>query len=111
LFLAYGEWCEESIKMFETLTTGKMLFAQVIYKSDSVQYVNLLAFDGLVVNITFLVIFLDLFVYILMICFFIQTISINDELIKYGFAVYAPPSGIYRNDTTPELNEPTYAPA
>ncbi|XP_022160404.1 KH domain-containing protein akap-1-like [Myzus persicae] len=83
----YGEWCEESLKMFETLTTGKMLFAQVVYKSDSIQYVNLLAFDGLV------------------------TISINDELIKYGFAVYAPPSGIYRNDTTPELNEPTHAPA
>ncbi|MBO8560240.1 hypothetical protein INO54_13975, partial [Staphylococcus aureus] len=68
--------------MFETLTTSKMLFAQVVYKSDSIQYVNLLAFDGLV------------------------TISINDELIKYGFAVYAPPSGIYRNDTKPELNEP-----
>ncbi|XP_060837446.1 KH domain-containing protein akap-1-like [Rhopalosiphum padi] len=84
---AYGEWCEESLKMFKTLTTGKMLFAQVVYKSDSVQYVNLLAFDGFV------------------------TISINDELIKYGFAVYAPPSGIYRNDITPELNEPTYAPA
>ncbi|XP_015379152.1 PREDICTED: KH domain-containing protein akap-1-like [Diuraphis noxia] len=83
----YGEWCEESLKMFETLTTGKMLFAQVVYKSDSVQYVNLLAFDGLV------------------------TISINDELIKYGFAIYAPPSGIYRNDTTPELNESTHAPA
>ncbi|XP_025207886.1 KH domain-containing protein akap-1-like [Melanaphis sacchari] len=83
----YGEWCEESLKMFETLTTGKMLFAQVVYKSDSVQYVNLLAFDGFV------------------------TISINDELIKYGFAVYAPPSGIYRNDITPELNEPTYTPA
>ncbi|XP_026822437.1 KH domain-containing protein akap-1-like [Rhopalosiphum maidis] len=84
---AYGEWCEESLKMFKTLTTGKMLFAQVVYKSDSVQYVNLLAFDGFV------------------------TISINDELIKYGYAVYAPPSGIYRNDITPELNEPTYAPA
>ncbi|KAF0759180.1 KH domain-containing protein akap-1-like [Aphis craccivora] len=83
----YGEWCEESLKMFESLTTGKMLFAQVVYKSDSVQYVNLLAYDGYV------------------------TISINDELIKYGFAVYAPPSGIYRNDITPELNEPTYAPA
>lgn len=50
LGLAYGEWCEESIKMFEALTTGKMLFAQVVYKSDSVQFVNLLAFDGLVVN-------------------------------------------------------------
>lgn len=83
----YGEWCEESLKMFESLTTGKMLFAQVVYKSDSVQYVNLLAYDGFV------------------------TISINDELIKYGYAVYAPPSGIYRNDITPELNEPTYAPA
>ncbi|KAE9540735.1 hypothetical protein AGLY_003980 [Aphis glycines] len=83
----YGEWCDESLKMFESLTTGKMLFAQVVYKSDSVQYVNLLAYDGFV------------------------TISINDELIKYGFAVYAPPSGIFRNDITPELNEPTYAPA
>lgn len=40
--------------MFETLTTSKMLFAQVIYKSDSIQYVNLLAFDGLVVNTLFL---------------------------------------------------------
>lgn len=84
---AYGEWCEESLKMFKSLTTGKMLFAQVVYKSDSIQYVNLLAFDGF------------------------MTISINDELIKYGFAVYTPPSGIYRNDLTPELNEPTYAPA
>lgn len=83
----YGEWCEESLKMFETLTTSKMLFAQVVYKSDSIQYVNLLAFDGL------------------------MTISINDELIKYGFAVYAPPSGIYRNDTKPELNEPIHVPA
>lgn len=40
--------------MFETLTTSKMLFAQVVYKSDSIQYVNLLAFDGLVVNTLFL---------------------------------------------------------
>jgi len=39
--------------MFETLTTSKMLFAQVVYKSDSIQYVNLLAFDGLVVNTLF----------------------------------------------------------
>lgn len=53
-FLVYGEWCEESLKMFETLTTSKMLFAQVVYKSDSIQYVNLLAFDGLVVNTLFL---------------------------------------------------------
>lgn len=71
-----GEWCEESFKMFETLTSGKMLFAQVVYKSDGVQFVNLLAFDGL------------------------MTLSVNDELIKYGFAVYAPPSGIYRSETT-----------
>lgn len=41
---------------------------------------------------------------------YFQTISINDELIKCGFAVYAPPSGIYRNEITPEIeNEPAYA--
>jgi len=95
--------------MFESLTTGKMLFAQVVYKSDSVQYVNLLAYDGYVVSILFLY-FENVFVFAI-VFFLIQTISINDELIKYGFAVYAPPSGIYRNDITPELNEPTYAPA
>ncbi|XP_050526161.1 KH domain-containing protein akap-1-like [Daktulosphaira vitifoliae] len=71
---AYGEWCEESLKIFEDLTSGKMLFAQVIYKSDSVQYVNLLAFDGL------------------------TTLSVNDELIKCGFAVYMP-NGIYQSQT------------
>lgn len=76
----YGEWCDESLKMFESLTTDKMLFAQVIYKSDGVQFINLLAFDGL------------------------MTYSINDELIKYGFAIYVPPNGIYRNETTaPEI--------
>lgn len=48
--LAYGEWCEESFKMFESLTNGKMLFAQVVYKSDSVQFINLLAFDGIMVS-------------------------------------------------------------
>lgn len=62
---AYGE-CDESFKMFELLTTGKMLFAQVVYKSDCIQYINLLAYDGLV------------------------TVSVNDELIKFGFAIYAP---------------------
>lgn len=48
--LAYGEWNEESLKAFQSLTTGKMLFAQVIYKSESVQFINLLAFDGLMVR-------------------------------------------------------------
>lgn len=49
-FLAYGQWCEESLRIFESLTNGKMLFAQVVYKSDSVQFINLLAFDGLIVS-------------------------------------------------------------
>jgi len=47
--IVYGEWCEESLKMFETLTTSKMLFAQVVYKSDSIQYVNLLI-EGFVLS-------------------------------------------------------------
>jgi len=84
----YGEWCEESLKMFESLTTGKMLFAQVVYKSNCVQYVNLLAFDGLV------------------------TFSVNEELIKFGFAIYAPPSSIHRSEITQEIvNESIPAPA
>jgi len=73
-----NEWCMESLKYFELLTTGKMLFAQVIYKSDSIQFINLLAYDGLV------------------------TISINEELLKLKFAVYSPPIGIYRNELTPQ---------
>jgi len=55
--------------MFKTLTTGKMLFAQVVYKSDSVQYVNLLAFDGFVVNILFLFL-VNVFLFELTIFFF-----------------------------------------
>jgi hypothetical protein len=82
--------------MFETLTSGKMLFAQVVYKSDGVQFVNLLAFDGLMVNTFFFLVFC----YFILIVIFFQTLSVNDELIKYGFAVYAPPSGIYRSETT-----------
>jgi len=71
LCLVYGEWCDESLKMFESLTTGKMLFAQVVYKSDSVQYVNLLAYDGFVVSILFLY-FENVFIFILAIVFFLS---------------------------------------
>lgn len=41
-----------------------------------------------------------------------QTISVNDELIKYGFAIYAPPNGVFRIETSQEIEiEPTHAPA
>ncbi|XP_050431269.1 KH domain-containing protein akap-1-like [Adelges cooleyi] len=86
----YGKWCEESLKVFEALTTGKMLFAQVIYKSDSIQYVNLLAYDGLV------------------------TISVNDELVKYGFGTYMPNDSVRQIFIEPAAiteHDPLYASA
>lgn len=88
--------------MFESLTNDKMLFAQVIYKSDSVQFINLLAFDGVVVSYFILDIYIRRYLNIK--CKIFQTYSINDELIKYGYAIYVPPNGIYRNETTvPEI--------
>lgn len=46
----HEEWFSQSQKMLEFLTVGKLLYAQVIYSFNGVQFVNLLAYDGFIVS-------------------------------------------------------------